>query len=222
MSTAWLFDSRAVEYDSWYTRHRITAENEARLVVDMLRDAPTPCMEVGVGSGFFAQRAGCMFGIDPSLDMLRIALDRGIEVAVARGEALPVRSLSLGSILVVVSICFMNDPHRMMEEAYRALKPGGVMVICIVPKESPLGRYYSTLADKGHPYYSHARFISIASLVEMAREAGFTVDSIKATITYMPWERERPEEPRDYTGKEGFACIRLIRGSDVARKGGAL
>ncbi len=212
MSTASLFDDRAAEYDSWYRRHRLTAENEVMLVRYMLQGLPGPCLEVGVGSGFFASAVGCGYGVDPSIEMLRIARSRGLEVALARGEKLPIRSSSVGVVLIVVSICFMDDPVEALREAYRVLMPGGRLVTCIVPAESPLGRYYMRLGRSGHPYYSRARFIESSWLARVATGIGFKLETVKATITYMPWEGERREDVRNYTGKEGFMCMRMVRG----------
>jgi len=78
-----VFDSLASKYDSWYARHPVTAENEVIAARKALSGA-RPCLEVGVGTGFFAVRLGCDFGVDPSIGMLRVARARGVEVALAR------------------------------------------------------------------------------------------------------------------------------------------
>ncbi|MEB3778724.1 MAG: methyltransferase domain-containing protein [Desulfurococcales archaeon] len=211
MSTAVLFERLALEYDEWYRHHRVTAENEVKLVREVLPGDLRPCLEVGVGSGFFASHVGCMYGVDPSVSMLRIARGRGVEVAVGRGEMLPIATGSIAAVLIVVTICFLDDPVEALREAWRVLKPGGVLVVCIVPRESPWGVYYSRLGEEGHPFYSKARFYTVRELVEMAEEAGFRLEGIKATLTYKPWEEERPDSIVEYTGKEGFACLRLAR-----------
>jgi len=207
MSTASLFDERAREYDMWYLDHSITAENEVRLI-RYVAEIQDPCIEIGVGSGYFASRLGCRFGVDPSLMMLNIAVDRGINVVAGRGEKLPLKTGIFKTALIIVTICFLDDPIEALREAYRILEAGGILVTCIVPAEAPLGQYYKKLGSTGHPFYSKARFITTDSLVNMLEEAGFKVESIKATITYMPWESERLEDPKDYTGSEGFICIK--------------
>ena len=46
-------------------------------------------MEIGVGSGRFAQPLGVKIGIDPSRNMLKFAKERGIQVIRGGGENLP-------------------------------------------------------------------------------------------------------------------------------------
>ena len=116
-----VFDRLYQRYDSWYERHPLTALNELEAAREALRGAPHPCLEIGVGTGWFASRLGCRYGVDPSLGMLRVARSRGVEVALGRGEALPVARGRLGSALLVVTLCFVEDPLLVLVEAPRRL-----------------------------------------------------------------------------------------------------
>jgi len=206
--TAPVFDALWSRYDSWYERHPLVAESELRAVRASLSGLPQPCLEIGVGTGWFARGAGCEYGVDPSRSMLRAALERGVLVVQGRGEALPVASGSMGSVLIVVTLCFVKDPMVVLEEARRVLAPGGGVVACIVPAESPWGRHYARLAREGHPFYSHARFYTVRQVESMMRSAGLEPTGRTAVLRYPPRERERLEEPSEYRGGEGFVCIR--------------
>ncbi|MEB2836651.1 MAG: class I SAM-dependent methyltransferase [Desulfurococcales archaeon] len=220
MSTAPVFDVYAERYDAWYRVHRLVAESEVLAAREALRGSRGPCLEVGVGSGFFASRLGCDYGVDPSPAMLRLARARGIQAILGRGEALPIAASRLPSILIVVTICFADDPQALLSEAARALEAGGVLALCIVPRDTPWGRLYWSQARLGHPLYSKARFYTLQEAAAMLARAGLEVEGVVATLSYPPWARPRVEEPHPYTGKEGFACIRATRGDEVARKGG--
>ena len=206
--TAPLFDRLWDRYDSWYERHPLVAESELRAVRAALSGLPGPCVEVGVGTGWFASRAGCEYGVDPSRAMLRIALERGVLVAQGRGERLPLATGSMGSVLMVVTLCFVSDPLQALREARRVLAPGGGLAACIVPADSDWGRHYARLARQGHPFYAHARFLTVGETERLMRLAGLEPEGRVAVLRYPPWEPERLEEPTEYRGGEGFVCIR--------------
>lgn len=207
-----VFDSLAYRYDSWYARHPVTAENEVKAASKALSGA-RPCLEVGVGTGFFAARLGCEFGVDPSIGMLRIARARRVEVALARGESLPLRSGSMKGIVFIVTLCFLDDPRRALAEAFRVLEPNGRLVACIVPADSPWGERYARLAGQGHPFYSHARFYTVAEAVDLIESVGFNVVEVIGTLTYPPEAEEKPENPEPYKrGAHGFACMAALKG----------
>ncbi|MEB3851446.1 MAG: class I SAM-dependent methyltransferase [Desulfurococcales archaeon] len=211
LASAPLFDRLARRYEGWHLRHRVTAENEERLVREAMRGAPRPCLEVGVGTGFFAAAAGCEAGVDPSLGMLSMAAGRVPLRVQGRGEALPFASGSLGSVLVSVTLCFADDPQMLLAEASRALRPGGRLVACIVPRDTPWGRLYRSRGRLGHPLYRAARFYTLREVRSMAEAAGLKAASALATLTYPPWGRPRPEKPRPPRGGEGFACLIAVK-----------
>ncbi len=196
-------------YDEWYYRHRIIAENEVKLVRSMV--SKHPVLEVGVGTGFFAQHVGAEYGLDPSINMLSKAVERGIEVVQGVGEELPFRDMVFGTVLLVVTLCFVDQPSLVLTESARVLRRGGDVVACIVPRDSSWGRKYVEEAKRGHVFYSRARFYTVEEVCEMMRNAGLEVAEAKGVLGFKPWERPYPEEPSNDIINKGFICIRGVK-----------
>ncbi len=213
MSTAWLFDALGERYDRWYERHKLLAVLEATLVSRMVSKGSRPLVEVGVGTGFFASRVGAEAGIDPSMSMLGIARERmpSSLLVAGRGERLPLRSSSFGTVLIVVTLCFVDDPGEVLRESWRILKPRGSLVSCIVPGDSSWGRWYRKLGKEGHPFYSHARFLDRGEHLSLIEDAGFRVVEELGVLSFPPWGEPRLEEPRPWNGDLGFICVRALK-----------
>ncbi len=210
MSTAPVFDRLAHRYDSWYERNRVIAELEVRVVASILPKGFG--VEVGVGSGYFASKLGVPLGVDPSIHMLRIALARGIEAVQGVGEALPIRTASLDYILIIVTLCFVDNPLQVLKEAARTLKPGGSLITCIVPADSPWGKHYIEMGRKGHPFYSIARFYTVDQVEEMARKAGLKPIETVGILSTPPGKPPNPKEkPTRGARNLGFICIKAIK-----------
>ncbi len=209
MSTAELFDRLRDVYDSWYEENKLLAEMEVATVARLLRKRPI--LEVGVGSGFFAEKLEVENGVDPSIGMLELALKRGIEVVQGIGEKLPYRNSCFNTILLIVTLCFVDDVDEVLREAYRVLKEGGDVISCIIPRESPWGQYYLILAREGHPFYSRARFLSVNELVNRLEKAGFKIDRMLGVLSFGPLDKPRWEEPSEDIGGKGFICVRAVK-----------
>ncbi|MEN2999623.1 MAG: methyltransferase domain-containing protein [Acidilobaceae archaeon] len=210
MSTSDLFEEGAEEYDRWYLEHPEIAESEGRLVESFMKGSPEPRAEIGVGSGYFAGRAGVSIGIDPARAMLRLARKRVEHLVRGTGEDVPLADSSLGSVLLVVTICFADDPQRLLRESFRVLRRGGVVVVCVVPRDSPWGELYTDLGRRGHKYYSRARFYEKREVVQMMREAGFEVVEAAGTLR-SGLEARGPEEPSQDLEGAGFVCFKGVK-----------
>lgn len=205
-----VFDQHATSYDAWYDTPlgaAIFAEEVATLR-PFLSSLPRPWLEIGVGSGRFAEALGIDFGIDPARQPLLLARSRGIAVARGVGEQLPMRDGSIGAVLLVVTLCFVADPAAVLREVRRVLRPGGGLVLGMVFAESPWGRHYRQLAGAGHPYYRHAHFFSRAELVALLAEAGLVSVDTRSALRWGP--AEAPSSAGVFDGddfKAGFAAI---------------
>lgn len=177
------FDKNAGEYDRWYDENSETLVLELSAVRFLMERAQTEyCvrtgknrqdgLEVGVGSGRFAQALGIAAGIDPAPNMLDIASQRGIKVYQGVGEHLPFADKKFDYTAFFTSICFMEDPLRSFMEANRVTKAGGFLICSFLNRESPMGK---VLAEhkKEDRYYSRAAFYSGAEVLALLTEAGF-------------------------------------------------
>ena len=201
-----VFDGLWRVYDGWYVRNAVTAENEVRAVSLALSGVPRPWAEVGVGTGFFAWRLGVEYGVDPAVNALALARERGVEVVAGVGEVLPFRDSVFGGVLLIVTLCFVDDPAAVMREAGRVLRSGGYVVACVVPRESAWGRYYEGLRGVS-PFYSVARFLTAREVEALAEGAGLEPVGWVSTLTYGPLDEPRPEKPFEGLGG-GFSCLR--------------
>jgi SAM-dependent methyltransferase len=204
-----VFDSLASDYDAWF-------EEEGRLIfaseVEALRQAlpllPKPWIEVGVGSGRFAQALGIDIGLDPSSKLLEMARNRGISVFLGKGEEMPFQDGVYGTAFFVVTLCFVDAPKGTLGEAARLLKSQGKVVLGLVLKESPWGQLYQGKKEMGHRFYRHATFYSFAEVGMLLKQADFSVEQITSTLFQHPGEVNHIELPRQgFSVDAGFTVI---------------
>lgn len=208
-----VFHRQARRYDSWLDspegRICFPAELAAlrRLAPWVLR----PALEVGVGTGAFAEALGIPYGIDPAPGMLRLARRRGIRVAAAVGESLPLRAACLGTVYLIFTLCFVEDPRQVLREIKRVLRPGGSLLLGIIPRESPWGRHYRALGASGHPFYRWARFLSVEETRSLIQSEGFTLAAAASTLHQQPGETRFPENVvPGWTERAGFVALAAI------------
>jgi SAM-dependent methyltransferase len=197
------FDKYYKKYDAWYEKNKWTYLSELEAVKRSIPDAARG-LEVGVGSGRFAAPLGISVGIDPSEKMVELAGKRGVDARVGRGEELEFNDLTFDYVALIVTLCFVQDPERVIYEAARVIKPGGKIIAGIIDKESSLGRSYQ---KKESVFYDRARFFDVKEVARMFKEAGFNDLSYRQTIFTHPDELKDIEEPTEGFGRGGFVVI---------------
>ena len=89
-------------------------------------------------------------------------------------------------MVLVVTLCFADDPAALLAEAHRVLAPSGRLVAGVVPLDSAWGRRYEAQGRASHPFYRGARFLTLAEHRRMLTGAGFTVTGARSTLTQAP------------------------------------
>jgi len=203
-----IFNRYASRYDSWYERNKIIAENEVKLVKTISTGVKTPCIDIGGGTGYFTHIFGCI-NLDPSYEMLLISKKRILDAIQGYGEYLPLRTESLWFALIVVTICFVESPASLLSEVYRVLKKGGILTLCIIPKDSPWGEYYSKKKDS--PFYRVARFLTKREAINLIEDVGLNIENIMGTLSFPPWSEPYLEDPQPARDEHGFICIKAAK-----------
>ncbi len=202
------FDDHLEEYEEWFKENEGYYKSELEAVRIAMGD-PYGFVEVGVGSGLFASPLGIRMGVEPSHRMAELAKRRGIEVTEGTGEDLPLEDESVNGILMVTTICFLDDPERALGECYRVLKKGGKVVIGFVDRESPIGREYLKLKEES-AFYRDAIFYSSREVMGMLERTGFK--DISAIQTLFTERGPRDIHPvREGFGEGSFVVITGIK-----------
>ena len=203
-----IFDENYKKYDKWYDDNKFAYLSEVEAVKKVL---PTKGygLEVGVGSGRFAAPLNISIGIDPSKKAIELAKGRGVDVRSGIGEELPFKDSTFDYAAMIVTLCFVQDPDKVIIEASRVLKPKGKLVIGIVDKESFLRKSYQ---EKGSIFYEYALFFDIEEIVQILKTDGFSDFSYYQTIFDYPEKLKTVEEPQEGFGKGGFVVIGAING----------
>ena len=200
------FEKYAEEYEAWFEKNPWAYKSELEALRTQL-PASGLGVEIGVGSGRFAEPLGIKVGVDPSASMRVLAKKRGIRVMDAKAEKLPFEDASFDYVLMVTTICFLEDVLVAFREAIRILKPEGVFVIGFVDKDSVLGRQYQEKKDKSK-FYRSARFYSPGEVTSIARKAGFNRFQYVQTLFGNIREMDRTDPVKEGVGHGSFVVIK--------------
>ncbi len=208
------FEQLAEKYDQWFEtpRGRAIFSVETACLRELMNGAGKAWLEVGVGSGRFAQALDVQEGVDPSPSMLEMAGSRGILVRKGAGEELPYPDDVFDGVLMVTTLCFLFDPEKVFVECTRVLKNNGCLVLGMIPAESKWAELYEQKGIEGHPVYSRARFYTSEKALYMASAAGFYFEraaSCLFTAPDQPLAGSMRISPRAAKGA-GFAGMKFI------------
>lgn len=167
-------------YETWFINNKELFQSELALLKDMLPNFERG-LEIGVGTGIFAQALGISTGVEPSEEMAIRAEQRGIQVYRGKGEDLCFEDQSFDLLVMITVDCFLSDLDKTLREAYRVLIPGGSLVIGYIDKSTALGKLYEE--KKLHnEFYSRANFHTGDEIIKALTGTGFEVIKKGQTI----------------------------------------
>lgn len=204
-----LFDSLATVYDAWFEdKGKLIFAIEVKALQEVLSLLPKPWLEVGVGSGRFAQALGIESGIDPSVKLLEMAKSRGIITFWARGEEQFFDKETFGTVFLIVTLCFVDSPIAVLREAHRILKPEGKIVLGLVLRESSWGKFYQMKKQEEHRFYKYATFYGHQEVEDLLMDSGFTIEKVVSALFQKPEEVKEMEAPKEgFSVDAGFTLI---------------
>ena len=197
------FEKYIDEYDEWFKKNFALYEAELEAIRQLIPSPGAEGMEVGVGSGKFAAPLGIKTGVEPSEKMANKARMQGIKVYPGVAEELPFSDGRFDFVLMVTTICFVDDVVKSFSEAFRVLNPGGCIIVGFVDKESELGRQYAENREESK-FYKYATFFSTQEVLKYLKKAGFEIVKIRQTLI----PGELPEAILDGFGKGAFVVIK--------------
>jgi SAM-dependent methyltransferase len=200
------FEKHSDTYDEWFEKNRDLYEAELGVIRQLIPPPGDEGVEVGVGSGKFAAPLGIKIGVEPSEKMAIKARKQGINVYPGIAEDLPFPDGRFAFVLMVTTICFVDDVIKSFREAFRVLKPCGCIIVGFVDKESKLGRLYAERKEKSK-FYKDASFFSTQEVLKDLKEAGFGI--VKTRQTLIPGQL--PETILDGFGKGAFVAIKGVK-----------
>ena len=202
-----VFDVCSKEYDEWYERNKFVYLSEIE-ALKRLVPKNGKGLEIGVGTGRFAKPLKISVGIDPSKNMLKIAESRGVKVFPGTGENLNFKNKEFDYVLLVITLCFVDNPDKVIAESKRVLKTRGKLIVGIVDKDSHLGALYLDKKRQGKTFYKEVtEFYSTKEVIALLKKHGFK-NIVSFQTIFRPYKEVREvENPKKGYGEGGFVVI---------------
>jgi ubiquinone/menaquinone biosynthesis C-methylase UbiE len=200
------FEEYTIRYEDWFERNQLAYLSELQALRSQMPEAGEG-VEIGVGSGRFAAPLGIKHGVEPSAKMREIAKQRGIDVIDGEAEKLPFDDSRFDYLLMVTTICFLDDVYESLKEAYRVIRPGGWIIIGFIDRNSPIGKQY--LRHKNESvFYKIATFYSSDEVASFLEKAGFTDLHFSQTIFHGLTEIRDLEPVKEGCGEGSFVVVK--------------
>lgn len=167
------FDMFSDEYEAWYDENNELFNQEVQTIKELHLPAEPRSIEIGGGTGRFAEKLGIKFLIDPSLNAAKKAFKKNIAAIEGTGEELPLKAGSIMRFYFIFSLCFVDNPQKVLQQVLR-INQSAEIVIMYIPLDSGIGRKYEE-KKAGNKFYKTARFFTKTELNELLNNEGFII-----------------------------------------------
>jgi len=107
------------------------------------------------------------------------------------------------------TLCFVEEPEKVLSEAKRVLKKDGGLVIGIINREKHNGvSFYLGKRGENHHIYKHAEFYSTNEVVKIIGKVKMRIEGYSSTLCQPPSEKPHKEAVHNQLINDaGFICI---------------
>lgn len=205
------FNEHVAEYEEWFDKHQFIFQSEVLAIRELLpKGKNLRGLEVGAGTGRFADALGIKEAVEPADNMRKRAIKRGINVVDAEAEHLPYDHNSFDYVLMAFCISYFNSLQFAFEEAYRVLKPGCSLIIGFIDKDSIIGKEYEA-RKKVSVFYKDANFYTPETVITELKHAGFTNFLFTQTLFGSLDSIKEAEVPKKGFGEGSFIVINALK-----------
>lgn len=146
-------------------------------------------LDIGCGVGGFLEACEhhfpCAIGLDIVIEATQECRNKGLHVIIGDSEHLPLRKNSFDVVRAKEILEHLADPTRLLVEARRVLRPGGLLLVHVPSHYSmlyPIANFYDD--------YTHVRPLTKFGLTRLLTDTGFKVLGIEGyTVGRSPLER---------------------------------
>lgn len=203
------FEAQVERYEAWFEQHQWVYESELQAIAQHIPDN-SHGIEVGLGTGRYAQPLGIVEGVEPSVEMRKVARKKGLEVIDSQAENLPYGDLQFDFVLFV-TVCHLKDTQKAFKEAARVLKPEGKLIVAFIDRNQPIGQYYEQRRED-NPFYHNAQFYTPEKIIAMARVAGFREKPVATQTLFRYLDDIDSLEPfKEGYGEGSFVVMEFTR-----------
>lgn len=202
------FNDHVKEYEEWFDKHQFIFQSEVLAIRELLpKEGNLRGVEVGAGTGRFADALGIKEAVEPADNMRKVAMKRGIDVHDAEAEHLPFYNHSFDYVLMAFCISYFNSLQSAFEEAYRVLKHGGSLIVGFIDKDSMIGKEYEA-RKKFSVFYKDANFFTPETVITELKHAGFDKFLFVQTLFGSTDNIEEAQVPKKGFGEGSFVVIK--------------
>lgn len=199
------FDIYPEEYENWFKENEIIFQSEI-LALKKVIPVGKNGIEIGIGSGIFAEKLNIKFGIDPSEEMLKIARKRNLTVFKGIAENLPFTDNSFDFAAFITVDCFIEDFEKALKEAHRIIIDKGDLIVAFVDKDSSVGKTVECIKETDKFYKYSTGLHTVNEMISMIVNNNFEITEIYQTLFDL--NSKIPETPLMGYGKGSFVVIK--------------
>lgn len=206
-----VFNKFVEDYEDWYEKYPEVYQSELAAINEQLTKLPENIrgIEVGVGTGRFAQPLGIKEGVEPSEEMAKKAAEREVEIIKGVAESLPYADLQFDFVLFV-TICHLENIKLAIKQAHRVLKHKGSIIIGFLDEEQSIAKEYIERRPYSR-FFKKSQFYSVNYVKRVIEEAGFKNLEFNQTLFGDMDAIKEVQLPKPGYGEGSFVVVKAIK-----------